>query len=823
MIFLLRCLLWKRAVPQTTLCALLQDAFVAAQIALLPKSGALFFLLFLYQWVGILMAARLKMRLTPSLLPLLKYASQFADSAKAGGFIPWLLLGAGSFWLIPQTWPEPLIAVGLLGGLIGAYWSRRLGSAEELAASNPLFDLQWGWWVHPAREKKGSLPSFTFEHEEALFLSKERPLLRNTFAFSGPSAFAVQKTAKPNILFLFLESFRAKNIGALGARLGASPHFDALAKEGVLFTQCMATGPFTFYAAVSSLCGAQPSLNTFTLQSYQETSFASLPHILSQQGYKTAWFDGGYATFGGKRPFSKRCGVGEIFGAEEMGQEDFSWGVHDEKVFDFALRWLKQQSGPLFGSLFTLTNHHPWETPSDWRFAPPKPVGPVYRNFLNAFSYTDAMLGKFVEQLRREGLLDNTILFITGDHGQEMDDSCETYILRTDLSQQNLHVPLLIYGNVRPQIIDTPCSHADLMPTVLDWLGLQGPHHCVGRSLLRDMARPAYFSLPASIPRWGCRAGSFKWTGLANGKEGALFDLEKDPEEKVNLADVLPEKSEELKSSTLAYFDGIETLFEKDAWAPPSNPVEETWRASSEGEIRFDKPFSIIDLSAAAKMTDSTILSIGKTNGPFLRYLTFPNSPCVTDRALFAIADHCPHLIGFSAHDSPLLTSQGVAAILEKCPRLKLLSLDGSDEIVDFAPRSSLSLSSLHLGEGIPISENSWLNLIQKSPLLTSLKANIGAVSAPCLALSSQYLTHLDQLCLFGAEALTEELLQTLLRKNPHLSWLKITDCPLSSIDLTNRPKFKWVEFHNCPHLKEVRGETEGRRYVNCPWLKAPS
>jgi hypothetical protein len=807
MVFLLRLLLWKKASLPTVLCAFLQDAFIAAQLSLLPTHWALFVPLFLYQWIGILIAARLKIRLTPALFPLVKHASHFTDSAK--DFLPLALLGASCFWLVPQEWPTPVVVIGLLGGPLAAYGSRRLDSAQELASSNPLFYLQWRGWIHPAASKKWELPSYAFPHEQAIPLSKDWPVWRKTVRFLGPEELRIERKPRPNILFIFLESFRAQNIGALGARIGASPCFDALAEEGALFTQCTATGPFTFYATVSSLCGVQPSLNTFSLQSYQEISFISLPRILSERGYKTAWFDGGYTTFGGKLPFSKRNGIAEIWGAEALGKEGFSWGVHDEKVFDRALKWMKEQPQPLFASLFTLTNHHPWNTPADWNPKTPAVVDPTYRHFLNAFSYTDAMLGRFVEGLRREKLLENTILFITGDHGQETGDGCETHIVRTDLSQQNLHVPLLIYapGKVQPQTIPTPCSHIDLMPTVLDWLELESPHHCLGRSLLRQVAQPVYFSLPASIPRWGCRAGPFKWTGFANGKEEELFDLEKDPDETTNIAAALKEKAEELKRETLAYFEGTEKLFARNAWAPHTDPEEEIFRVApnaSDTSVRMKKKFSIVDLSAASKLTDKTLLSIAKQN-PHLRYLSFPRSPYVTDRALFAVADHCPSLIGFSSLDCPLLTSEGVTAILEKCSQLKLLSLDGADEIVHLNPPSELSLSSLFLGEGIPIAGQSLLRLIQQSPRLTSLKANIGALIASDLAALAERLSQLQQLCLFEAKELTDELLQKILARNPQLSWLKITGSPsLSFIDLENRPQFQWLEFQNCPNLKNI-------------------
>ena len=86
------------------------------------------------------------------------------------------------------------------------------------------------------------------------FLSAYRELRQKKAASSfplsttpklGPRLFDIATDDKPHILFITLESFRAKNIGCMGAKLPLSPHFNELAKKGVLFTNYLSTGNLT--------------------------------------------------------------------------------------------------------------------------------------------------------------------------------------------------------------------------------------------------------------------------------------------------------------------------------------------------------------------------------------------------------------------------------------------------------------------------------------------------------------------------------------------------------------------------------------------------
>ena len=271
-------------------CGFLQDAFIASEMALLPKNRTLFFVLYLIQWSGILFANRLEMRPFLQLFRFIRTPGPFWGSLRDANILKPLFLGAFCIALFPD-WTS---AWGLPLGIAAYVFSRQLNSKDALYASNPLFSLQ------QIRFRKKSEP-----------LQNGFPLLRG-ISFSGEKQIKLEAAAHTHILFVFLESFRAKNVGALGAETSSSPCFDALSREGVLFTQFHASGPQTFYAALSSLFGIQPALNTFHLRSYFDVPLIGLPQKDQGKGYRTAWLDGSFCSFNDIRPFFRQRGFAVV-------------------------------------------------------------------------------------------------------------------------------------------------------------------------------------------------------------------------------------------------------------------------------------------------------------------------------------------------------------------------------------------------------------------------------------------------------------------------------------------------------------------------------
>ena len=774
-------ILFARKSGKVLLSGLLQDAFIASEMALLPKNRLLFFFLYLIQWSGILFADRLELRPSFELLCFVRTPGPFWGSLKEARLIAPLFFGA----LCLAIFPDLTSPWGLPLGIAAYYFRGKLDSKERLYASNPLFSLQ----LFRFRKKRPP-------HQNGF------PLLRE-ISFAGEKQFEVDASGSPHVLFVFLESFRAKNVGALGAETAASPCFDQLAKEGVLFTQFHASGPQTFYAALSSLFGIQPALNTFHLRSYFDIPLIGLPQKVKEKGYRTAWLDGSFVSFNDIRPFFSQHGFDLISGAEDMKIDAprMSWGIYDEALYERAVEWLKSDPRPAFGAIFTAANHHPWESPPGQTRAEDP-----YSRYLSTFRYTDQALGQFIENLQKEGLLEKTILFILGDHGQQMGERGANFATRVDLYQPNIHVPLLLYakGRALPQTIGAPCGMADLFSTVCDLLALKGLHHSQGRSLLRKADSPVFFSLPSAEPRRGCRLGSYKWIGLESGGEEELYDLSQDPEERTNLSGTYPEIARQLKELASETFSLSEALFHQKKWAPQQDLSGSFFRAAASTELPLG--MEGYDLSACQTMKDEELIRIAKGSGAKLRTLYFPNSPFITDLSLIALAEHCPRLTDLSILHCPLATHLGVEAILSRCP-LSVLSLDQCEGII-VCSKPLPHLLSLQLGESV------------SADSILFCAPNLAQLTAPHLPNVSLKL--LGELKLLDAEALTEERLIKILSENNRLYKLNLRNaCHLKALDLRFHGSLSELTLEECPRLHQL--DLDGVPVKNLTLIGCPS
>lgn len=808
---------------------LLEDSFILGIALLLfaqlpqPAAILLWTLFFPLQFLGWYLPWRFGIPLSLDLVHFLRHPGSFLDSARAIHAGPAALCAAGLLFLSylgflgSSPFYIPLLAAGLPSYLF-----------KSRETENPLFS--------PLRfRKKEKTPPFewNFPQESSAFLSPRYPLLRKTFAFKGEKQFQLPHEGKPNIVFLFMESFRAKNVGCLGGEIPASPRFDALAEKGVLFTNFYAGGLQTYRSFLASFFSIPPHLETLSLHPYCSLPLIGLPSILKEQGYRTALIQGGSASFDSSLPFFQTHGFETILGKEDFTapqNQITSWGVSDETLFSQAAHWIGEQTAPFFLSLFTISNHHPWHGPAGWSFPTPSDLPAFYQRFLNTFSYSDHALGLFIEQLKKENRLGNTIFFIFGDHGQGMGERGRCAELHNDLYQENIHVPLLIFAEkIAPARIETPASQLDLLPTVLDLLNLPAVHHSTGKSLLRKGSSPLFLSLPRGYKQVGCIDGNWKLTAGAGRTE--LYDLARDPNERNNLAP--SPLSSELEQKAHSYFQSVEALYKEKAWAPaslqklsfeiaaPRNSTHEDWI-----RILDSAPFApIVDLSNASRLTDRALFAIGPKRASQIHELNLSNSPLFTDRSLRWIGQNCPQLMIFNASHCPLLTEEALCEILNNCPKLRFLSLEGMDQIENLnAAPPTQELAALFLKDCHKIQGSALARLAAASPHLVYLAAslaNTGKEEFLSIAASVKQMAYawffqglqIDDKTLQAYADLTPSLLILILEDFPLLTTLpsslnthilKLSDCPNladSALEEISRQPIKELLLSGCPKI----------------------
>jgi len=494
----------------------------------------------------------------------------FRDSAKEKKiwqFIPaavvFLCVPIFTYWhcwsdLKDLTLQMDWLALGLSLGMVGVFGALFLPKKLSYATDNIVFQHEI-WFLKKLtrflkrkndRTDIGYLAraAFKVENEKKSYPSSEYPLLKYTHGFNGEKQFTVKvdEGERPHVIFLFLESFRSHNVGCLGAKRGVTPHFDRLAKEGVLFSNFYANSVRTSRSVVSSLFGLPSDVDASEAAARVNVPFIGIPQLMQDAGYQTSYLHNGPIRFENQDIFFDLHSYDVVLGKDEIGHrfpkmDSTSWGLPDECLMHYAADFIeKRQETPQFLTLFTITNHHPWNLPSHYQPpAFPPEISRTYRKYLNTFHYTDACLGLLIDLLKEKELSKNTLLFILGDHGYPMGEH-DNFVEQRYLYEENIRVPLLIYADGRipePKVIHDVASQLDLVPSLMDLLGLHGLNLSIGSSLVRPLSeRRVFFHNPYVFKNYGCREGKHKFIYTRLAHELELYDLENDPNEKNNIA-----------------------------------------------------------------------------------------------------------------------------------------------------------------------------------------------------------------------------------------------------------------------------------------------
>ncbi len=325
--------------------------------------------------------------------------------------------------------------------------------------------------------------------------------------------------AKPNIVFILLESFRAQELGALGGTAGISPHFDALARQGILFRNFYGNGFQTRDGLVASYCSLYPNTGEPMLGAYQKVKQRCLPEWLEGQGYRTVWIHNGDAEFDAQRDFLLRNGFQRVVDRWDypLGTPTAGWGATDEALMDLALKVMHGLPEPFFASIVSLTNHHPFEPPAGFAVHGKDEYG----RFLDTMAYTDLALGRLFERVRAEPYFRNTVFFITADHGVPQPIATPVRTVQDDLVWRH-HIPLLIVAGWLngPALVDAPGSQVDLPPLAMDLLGGRVAVPWVGQSPVAQSAAQTE-AQPALVVRPGNYVGLLGVGGAALWTRGA--------------------------------------------------------------------------------------------------------------------------------------------------------------------------------------------------------------------------------------------------------------------------------------------------------------
>jgi len=348
--------------------------------------------------------------------------------------------------------------------------------------------------------------------------------------------------ANANILLITLDTTRADRLGSYGYAPARTPRLDGLAAEGVRFARAYCPTPLTLPSHCTILSGLHPVAHGVRNNGRDlAPGIRTLAEILKGRGFATAAFVSSFSV-------DSRFGLGRGFDVYDdtfSTQSPLKSANAERRAEDTFARfsgWLDGASGGRFFAWVHFYDPHlPYDPPSPYK---EESAG---RPYDGEIAYMDRYVGAVLDRLKDKGVLDRTIVFVAGDHGEGLGDKAEVGH-GVFLYEETLRVPLILHNRAvfpKPRVVESVVRLADLAPTILETLGLANESSGMqGRSLVPwargkedgDLDVLAETLYPRENYGWSELVGlvSGPWKFIQAPKP-ELYDLVRDPLETDNL------------------------------------------------------------------------------------------------------------------------------------------------------------------------------------------------------------------------------------------------------------------------------------------------
>jgi arylsulfatase A-like enzyme len=447
------------------------------------------------------------------------------------------------------------------------------------------------------------------------------------FSYRGAGDSAGMDTAgfdpRPNVILLIMDTTRKDALSCYGNPWNTTPNLDRVASEGVLFSRAYAPAPWTPPSHASMFTGLYPSTHgTFSNQILFKDNNTALSECFAAAGYETFFLASCgmlYKTHGWSRGFEYAISVDmenkvSLF-YSRLVDEFLRDRSSTPMSIDLLLKWLdiRDDSKPFFLFTNVCDSHTPYRPREEFldQCSADLSMSDVNRNKVEhmvsnqhtlalfnqgkiklnttelAFvrclydgeaRFIDREIGRLFERLRAMSPARSTIVVLTADHGELLGEhglmSHGQY-----LYDELIHVPLLVWGMEQKGVIQEPVSLVDLFPTLVRLAEVDSAS-CPATEGYGIFSRPIDQPIFAEgweedIPKKAVILGNYKylWDSATGGR---LFDLEKDPVERNDLLETMPDLAEKLHSLLDARFDLEAVGFSPDEIDPETAELLES-------------------------------------------------------------------------------------------------------------------------------------------------------------------------------------------------------------------------------------------------------
>lgn len=372
-----------------------------------------------------------------------------------------------------------------------AYFSNDI-LANDIAV-NPLYNLIQDLDI------KGKIPDSTIykfrSNEEA------KRLIAEDFLPQKDTFIQVLNTQRPNLVFMFLESWSNDNIGILGGLKDCTPQFDKLSAEGLLFTNAYANA-YVSDQGIPAVLSAYPSVSRVAITN-QPSKVHNLPCIsedLLPLGYTSSFLFGGELVYGNLRGYLLEKKFTDLVEVYDMRQySSGSLGVQDEHTLQELLQRLGKKKAPFLYGYFSQSTHMPYDfKPTDNYHA--ETSNPEKR-YTESIHYTDLHIGRFFEGAKKQDWYKNTLFIVVADHSHNTHAQWD--------ASNSLHhkIPLLLLGGAlksewQGKTWDNVVSQLDIAGGLLTQMGLKRKRYPWTRDLFNPTnPNAAYYIFYGGVGR----------------------------------------------------------------------------------------------------------------------------------------------------------------------------------------------------------------------------------------------------------------------------------------------------------------------------------
>ena len=326
-----------------------------------------------------------------------------------------------------------------------------------------------------------------------------------------------------NVIGIHAESIQNFLINYKINGVEVTPNLNKLIKESLYFDNfysqvSVGTSSDTEFTLATSL---MPSSNGTAFGNYFDRKYVTIQKLLKEKGYYTFSMHGNNADYWNRRVMHKNLGYDHFYAKAEFNiDETIGLGLSDISFFKQAVEKLKvinAENKNWYGTFISLTNHTPFsETEKYGELDVSKTIdgvkynyleGTKLGNYLKSAHYADKALGIFFEELEKNGLLDNTVIVLYGDHDARLpindykkmynydpetngilSEDDENYVPFDNYDYElNRKVPLIIWSkDITPKTVSGVMGMYDLMPTLGNMLGIDNKY-ALGRDIFNHL------------------------------------------------------------------------------------------------------------------------------------------------------------------------------------------------------------------------------------------------------------------------------------------------------------------------------------------------